>query len=69
VLRPEARGQLTAEQLTQWARANMAAYKVPRYWEFVESLPKTASGKIRWRMLQEEERRAAPATDSLQPEQ
>jgi fatty-acyl-CoA synthase len=64
VLRPEARGQVTDEQLTQWARSNMAAYKVPRYWEFVDSLPKTASGKIQWRMLQDEELRAARASES-----
>jgi fatty-acyl-CoA synthase len=59
VLRTEARGKVTSEQLTEWARANMAAYKVPRFWEFVETLPKSASGKILWRVLQEEERRLA----------
>ena len=56
VLRAQARGQVSAEQLTQWARENMAAYKVPRDWEFVETLPKSASGKILWRVLQEQER-------------
>jgi fatty-acyl-CoA synthase len=59
VLRSEARGKVTAEQLTEWARQNMAAYKVPRFWDFVETLPKSASGKILWRVLQEEERRAS----------
>jgi fatty-acyl-CoA synthase len=61
ILRPEARGKVTAEQLSEWARANMAAYKVPRFWDFVETLPKSASGKILWRVLQEEERRIAAA--------
>jgi fatty-acyl-CoA synthase len=61
VLRNEARGKVTAEQLTEWARQNMAAYKVPRFWDFVETLPKSASGKILWRVLQEEERRASAA--------
>jgi fatty-acyl-CoA synthase len=61
VLRSEARGKVTAEQLTEWCRQNMAAYKVPRYWDFVETLPKSASGKILWRVLQEEERRLASA--------
>jgi fatty-acyl-CoA synthase len=56
VLRMEARGTATPEQLTEWARANMAAYKVPRFWAFVEHLPKSASGKILWRVLQEQER-------------
>ena len=35
----------------------MAAYKVPRVVEFVDALPKTATGKILWRKLQEEENR------------
>ncbi|MBS0420410.1 MAG: long-chain fatty acid--CoA ligase [Proteobacteria bacterium] len=59
VLRTEARGKITPEQLTEWARANMAAYKVPRFWEFVAALPKSASGKILWRVLQEQERTPA----------
>ena len=33
----------------------MAAYKVPRSVEFVDELPKSASGKIMWRTLQEKE--------------
>ena len=39
----------------EWCQANMAAYKVPRSVEFVDSLPKTGSGKIMWRALQEKE--------------
>jgi fatty-acyl-CoA synthase len=35
----------------------MAAFKVPRVIEFVDELPKTATGKILWRQLQEEENR------------
>jgi fatty-acyl-CoA synthase len=57
VLRPEAKGKATAEELTAWARENMAAYKIPRFWEFVDTLPKSATGKILWRVLQDEERR------------
>jgi fatty-acyl-CoA synthase len=37
----------------------MAAYKVPRILAFVESLPKSGSGKIQWRELQEREMAAA----------
>jgi fatty-acyl-CoA synthase len=40
-----------------WARETMAAYKVPRLVEFVDALPKTATGKVFWRMLQEAEDR------------
>ena len=43
--------------ITEWARDKMAAYKVPRVVEFVEQLPKTPTGKILWRELQEKERR------------
>lgn len=47
---------LSAEALTDWARGQMAAYKVPRVVQFVDSLPKSATGKVMWRQLQEAER-------------
>jgi len=56
ILHAHARGKVTAEQLNEWARQRMAAYKIPRHWEFVETLPKSASGKILWRVLQDLER-------------
>jgi fatty-acyl-CoA synthase len=52
VLRANAK-QTTAEEIIQWAHDNMAAYKAPRVVEFVESLPKSGSGKVMWRALQE----------------
>ncbi|MGN6826802.1 long-chain fatty acid--CoA ligase [Paucibacter sp. M5-1] len=55
VLRAGAEGT-TAEDLIGWARVHMAAYKVPRLVEFVASLPKSGSGKVMWRLLQEKER-------------
>jgi len=55
VLKEEARGKVTAEEFLEWARTKMAAYKVPRQVEFVEELPKSATGKINWRALQEKE--------------
>ena len=48
---------IEAKDITDWARDKMAAYKVPRVVEFVEQLPKTPTGKILWRELQEKERR------------
>ena len=36
-------------------REILAAYKVPKLWEFREELPKTAVGKILRRMLRQEE--------------
>lgn len=48
---------LTAEDLIQWSREQMAAYKVPRLVAFVDALPKSATGKVMWRQLQEAEQR------------
>ncbi|MFZ3322626.1 MAG: long-chain fatty acid--CoA ligase [Usitatibacter sp.] len=56
VLKSARRGQVTAEEITAWARTKMAAYKVPTIISFEESLPKSATGKIQWRLLQEREK-------------
>ena len=55
VLRPEWRGRIESQAIIDWCRQNMAAYKAPRIVEFAESLPKSGSGKILWRELQERE--------------
>lgn len=55
VLRAEARGHAQPEDIIAWAREHMAAYKVPRIVEFADSLPKSGSGKVMWRLLQERE--------------
>jgi fatty-acyl-CoA synthase len=55
VLKAAARGQVDEAELTRWARENMAAYKVPTSFELAESLPKSATGKILWRVLQEQQ--------------
>ena len=57
VLKPNS--SLGAEDIAAWARDNMASYKAPRIVDLVSSLPKTASGKVLWRVLQEEERARA----------
>jgi long-chain acyl-CoA synthetase len=46
---------VTVEELTVWCKEQMAAYKYPRYIEFRESLPMTATGKILKRELRDEE--------------
>jgi acyl-CoA synthetase (AMP-forming)/AMP-acid ligase II len=53
VLKPGAKA--TAEELAAWCRERMAAYKVPRLWAFVDALPKSPTGKVAWRALQERE--------------
>lgn len=55
VLRPEAVGKVDARQIVDWCREHMAAYKHPREVEFVESLPRSGSGKLLWRVVQERE--------------
>jgi fatty-acyl-CoA synthase len=48
-------GTIGAQEIIDWAHEQMAAYKAPRIVEFVTSLPKSGSGKILWRILQEED--------------
>lgn len=59
VPRADCQSRLTAEQIESWARLRMAAYKIPRAVEFVSELPKSGSGKVLWRLLQEREQSAA----------
>jgi fatty-acyl-CoA synthase len=55
VLKPEARGKVSAEEILSWAHGRMAAYKAPRKLEFADALPRSGTGKIQWRALQEKE--------------
>ena len=57
VPKKEMRGSVDEPSFIGWCQSRMAAYKVPRSVEFVDSLPKTGSGKILWRELQEQEDR------------
>tara|TARA_R110002020_G_scaffold469268_1_gene694187 strand:+ start:27859 stop:29523 length:1665 start_codon:yes stop_codon:yes gene_type:complete len=43
------------EDIIGWCQNNMAAYKCPVVIEFTDSIPKSPTGKIMWRLLQEEE--------------
>jgi fatty-acyl-CoA synthase len=54
VLKPGRR--VSGEEIMKWAHTMMAAYKVPTIVAFEESLPKSATGKIQWRQLQEREK-------------
>ena len=56
VRRPEAPATATGEDVMAWAREHIASYKVPRLVEFVDALPKSGSGKVMWRLLQEQQR-------------
>ena len=55
VLRSSHKGQVTEQDIVDWCRDTMAVYKVPRVVEFMDALPKSGSGKVMWRALQEAE--------------
>jgi fatty-acyl-CoA synthase len=61
VLRAEARGVTREQDIVDWARDHMAAYKAPRLVSFADSLPKSGAGKVLWRVLQEQERESGLA--------
>jgi fatty-acyl-CoA synthase len=55
VLRDAVRATASEQDIIDWAREHMAAYKVPRFVEFTDALPKSGSGKVMWRLLQDRE--------------
>ena len=46
---------LTEEEVTQYCKEKLAAYKVPKIYEFIDELPKSAVGKVLRRKLKEME--------------
>jgi len=56
VLKQDAKGVGSAE-LIRWCRERLAPYKVPRYIEFRDMLPKSKVGKLLRREIRDEERR------------
>jgi fatty-acyl-CoA synthase len=58
VLRAEAQGHAKPQDIIDWAREHMAVYKAPRVVEFVDALPRSGSGKVMWRHLQDSEKSA-----------
>jgi len=55
VLLPGREGQVSEQAIIAWAHERMAPYKIPRIVEFVPALPKSGTGKVLWRTLQEAE--------------
>jgi benzoate-CoA ligase len=49
---------VTDEELKAFVKERLAPYKYPRFIEFVDELPKTATGKIKRFRLREREREA-----------
>lgn len=56
VLRDSWRGKVSEQEIVDWAHDNMAAYKSPRIVQFTDALPKSGTGKVQWRALQEQEK-------------
>lgn len=50
---PKEKGALTAVELTEFMKKKVSAFKVPVKFYFVESLPKTATGKIQRRKMED----------------
>lgn len=61
VLKPDHRGAVSPQDIEAWCRERMSAYKVPRIVEFIDALPKSGTGKISWRELQERENASGAA--------
>jgi long-chain acyl-CoA synthetase len=51
----EAEAPLSEELLKQWCSENMAQYKVPKYIDFIEEIPRNNLGKVMRRELQEKD--------------
>ena len=50
-------GELTPDDVKEYVKSNLAAYKVPRDVEFIDELPRNATGKVLKRELRGEETR------------
>ena len=55
---------LSAEALVEWARSRISHYKLPRYVEFVDAFPLTASGKAQKYLMRQEMARRLGLSES-----
>lgn len=46
-VKPRSGYEITPESLTEYCKGQIATYKIPKYWKFVDSFPMTVTGKIR----------------------
>jgi fatty-acyl-CoA synthase len=60
VLKEEFRQTTLEKDISDWAQGEMTTYKAPKRIEFVQSLPKSGSGKFLWRELQDLESQKNP---------
>ena len=52
--RHEGIGELSEDEVKKYVKSNLAGYKVPRDVEFIDELPRNATGKVLKRELREE---------------
>lgn len=58
VLKEQYTDSTTEEDIINWSKEQMSAYKYPRIIKFLDRLPVSGSGKILWRKLQELEKQS-----------
>lgn len=46
-VKPRSGYDISPESLTEYCKGQIATYKIPKYWKFVDSFPMTVTGKIR----------------------
>ncbi|SPB13775.1 long-chain fatty acid--CoA ligase [Caballeronia novacaledonica] len=56
-------GVIDEAAILAWCRANMATYKAPRIVQITDRLPRSATGKIAWRELQDKEMQAVRSSE------
>ncbi len=54
LLIPKAGEQVTEQELRDYCKGQISHQKIPRYFQFVESYPLTASGKVQKFVLREQ---------------
>ena len=58
VLRDEYKEKNSPEEIIEWSKGQLAAYKYPRIVQFADALPRSGTGKILRRELQTQENAA-----------
>ncbi len=68
VLKEDAKGKVSEQDIISFCKERLAAYKVPKIVEFRDELPKSAVGKILRRVLREEEMKKLEAQKAVEEE-
>ena len=59
---------VSAEEFDRWVRERLAPYKAPRYYVFVDALPRSGSGKTLKRHLRDRIAAGDVQTEDLRPD-